>query len=333
MTLSPSLGAGLLRLELEGREIISSPALGKKLSGRTVADLEGMQFISPPNRTRKGDIYFHDGKNQLKKINLNKDKDAEFNQGNLIHGVVGKKKWDLQKVESNANGDLRITYSFNTASDKKLAKILGEAEYKTVYTLSKSKETNIASLSTHVSVTNKGTKNSANEGIFPLVGFGFHPYFNVSNNATFKAPVQEGLELDKESIPTGKLVNSDRERTIREGRPASQQAGLIDNTFIVNSSDTAASSIITDLDKRGSYEIKIKQDSKQYPYLTIFNGAPTADGKQRICIEPITCAPNAGSKAALEGDFQANSKILQAGESLSANFSISLEEGQQQQTN
>jgi galactose mutarotase-like enzyme len=331
VSISPELGANVLGLELAGEKVISSPVLEAKAKGSNVSEMEGMPLISPPNRANKSEIYYPDAKGKIRKIKLanhwwNWNKKFEFNQGNMIHGRMHKEKWSLKEAATNSAGDLKLTYNFNTKDDPILSKKLGFAEFSMTYTVSKNLETGVPALKTEVTVTNTGDKKSPNGGLYP-VGLGFHPYFNVDKEASFTAPVKEKLELDKKLIPTGKLEDASKD-SINTGRKASKAEGFIDATFTVRpNAEGEARSTIT----QGN-GTKIHIDQSQMSFITVFNGeTDKKTGQNKLCIEPLTCAPNASelqfkNKASTGGTaLKPNAITLKPEESHRASFTISLE--------
>jgi galactose mutarotase-like enzyme len=331
VSISPELGANVLSLELAGEKIISSPVLENKAGGNKVHEMEGMPLISPPNRTNKSEIYYSDDNGRTKKIRLaNPKKDEEngnfeFNEGNMIHGRMHKEPWSLKKAETNQTGDLRLTYNFNTQDDLILSKKLGFAEFSMTYTLSKNPETGVPSLKTEVTVTNTGDKNSPNGGLYPLVGLGFHPYFNVDKEASFTAPVEKELELGENGIPTGKL--EDASSNINTGRKASRADGQIDATYTVKpNAQGEARSTIT---QENGTKIHIDQ-SHEMGFITVYNGeTDKRAGQNKLCIEPLTCPPNASelqfNNKATDAALQPNTVILEPQKSHNASFTISVE--------
>jgi galactose mutarotase-like enzyme len=329
VSISPELGANVLGLELAGEKVISSPVLEGKAKGNNVSEMEGMPLISPPNRTNKSEIYYPDAKGKIKKIKLanhwwNWNKKFEFNQGNMIHGRMHKEPWSLKEAATNSAGDLKLTYNFNTKDDPILSKKLGSAEFSMTYTLSKNPETGVPSLKTEITVTNTGDKKSPNGGLYPLVGLGFHPYINVDKEASFTAPVDKELELDKKLIPTGKL--KDASSNINTGRKASKAAGPIDATYTVkpNAQGEIRSTITQG---NGTTKIHIDQ-SPEMKFITIYNGKTG-----EICLEPLSRPPNVSelqfknkTKASTgETALNPNAIILKPKESHQASFTISVE--------
>jgi galactose mutarotase-like enzyme len=331
ISISPELGANVLGLELAGEQVISSAVLEAKAKGNNVSEMEGMPLISPPNRTNKSEIYYSDAKGKIKKIKLKaKRGDFEFHEGNMIHGRMHKEKWSLKEAATNSAGDLKLTYNFNTKDDPILSKKLGSAEFSMTYTVSKNPETGVPSLKTEITVTNTGDKKSPNGGLYPLVGLGFHPYFNVDKEASFTAPVKEKLELDKKLIPTGKLEDASKD-SINTGRKASRKDGPIDATYTVKpNAQGEARSTIT---QGNGTKIHIDQ-SREMGFITVFNGeTDKKTGQNKFCIEPLTCTPNASklkfdtkTEASTGGTaLKPNAITLKPEESHRASFTISLE--------
>ena len=331
VSISPELGANVLSLELADEKVISSPVLENKAGGNKVHEMEGMPLISPPNRTNKSKIYYSDAKGKTREIKLAKPKqdegngNFEFNEGNMIHGRMHKEPWSLKKAETNQTGDLRLTYNFNTQDDLILSKKLGFAEFSMTYTLSKNPETGVPSLKTEVTVTNTGDERTPNGGLYPLVGLGFHPYFNVDKAASFTAAVGKELELGEKGIPTGKLKNPSEDLTT--GRRASRAAGPIDATYTVKPiAEGEARSTIT---QENGTKIHIDQ-SREMGFITVYNGETgKGTGQNKLCIEPLTCAPNASelqfNNKATDAALTPNAITLKPQDSQRASFTISVE--------
>jgi len=297
--------------------------------------MEGMPLISPPNRTNESKIYYSNAKGKTREIKLAKPKEDEgngnfeFNEGNMIHGRMHKEKWSLKEAATNSAGDLKLTYNFNTKDDPILSKKLGSAEFSMTYTLSKNPKTGVPSLKTEVTVTNTGDEKSPNGGLYPLVGLGFHPYFNVDQAASFTAAVGKELKLGEKGIPTGELENASS--NINTGRKASKADGQIDATYTVKPNvQGEARSTITQ--EKGT-KIHIDQSSEM-GFITIYNGeTDKVTGQNKLCIEPLTCPPNASelqfknkTKASTgETALQPNAITLKPQERQRASFTISVE--------
>ena len=291
--------------------------------------MEGMPLISPPNRTNKSEIYYPDAKGKIQKIKLTNrwNKNFEFNKGNIIHGRMHKEKWSLKEAATNSAGDLKLTYNFNTKDDPILSKKLGSAEFSMTYTLSKNPETGVPDLKTEITVTNTGNKKSPNGGLYPLVGLGFHPYFNVDKEASFTAPVKEKLELDKKLIPTDKLENASSD--INTCKKASKAQGFIDASYTIKPNPEGK--VRSTITQGSGTKIHIDQ-SREMSFITVFNGeTDKKTGQNKLCIEPLSCAPNASelqfkNKASTGGTaLKANAITLKPEESHRASFTISLE--------
>jgi galactose mutarotase-like enzyme len=331
VSISPELGANVLGLELAGEKVISSPVLENKAGGNKVHEMEGMPLISPPNRTNESKIYYSNAKGKTREIKLAKPKEDEgngnfeFNEGNMIHGRMHKEKWSLKEAATNSAGDLRLTYNFNTKDDPTLSEKLGSAEFSMTYTLSKNPETSVPSLKTEVTVTNTGDKNSPNGGLYPLVGLGFHPYFNVDKEASFTAAVGKELKLGEKGIPTGKLENPSNDLTT--GRKASKADGQIDATYTVK--PNAQGEVRSTITQGNGTKIHIDQ-SREMGFITVYNGETgKGTGQNKLCIEPLTCAPNASelqfNNKATDAALQPNAVILEPQKSHNASFTISVE--------
>jgi galactose mutarotase-like enzyme len=331
VSISPELGANVLSLELADEKVISSPVLENKAGGNKVHEMEGMPLISPPNRTNKSEIYYSDAKGKTREIKLanprqdERNGNFEFNEGNMIHGRMHKELWSLKKAETNKTGDLRLTYNFNTQDDPILSRKLGFAEFSMTYTLSKNPETGVPSLKTEVTVTNTGDERSPNGGLYPLVGLGFHPYFNVDKAASFTAAVGKELKLGEKGIPTGKLENPSNDLTT--GRKASKADGQIDATYTVK--PNAQGEVRSTITQGNGTKIHIDQ-SREMGFITIYNGeTDKRAGQNKLCIEPLTCPPNASelqfNNKATDAALQPNAVILEPQKSHNASFTISVE--------
>lgn len=331
VSISPELGANVLSLELAGEKIISSPVLEGKVGGNKVHEMEGMPLISPPNRTNESKIYYSNAKGKTREIKLAKPKEDEgngnfeFNEGNMIHGRMHKEKWSLKEAATNSAGDLKLTYNFNTKDDPILSKKLGSAEFSMTYTLSKNPETGVPSLKTEVTVTNTGDERSPNGGLYPLVGLGFHPYFNVDKAASFTAAVGKELKLGEKGIPTGKLENPSNDLTT--GRKASKADGQIDATYTVK--PNAQGEVRSTITQGNGTKIHIDQ-SREMGFITVYNGETgKGTGQNKLCIEPLTCAPNASelqfNNKATDAALTPNAITLKPQDSQRASFTISVE--------
>ena len=328
IALAPDLGANIMNLKLGDREIIESPLMKNKAADNYVPKIQGAPLITPPNRTH-GKIHMPNGKTidllpwhkrMWQKLPFTK-KSYNYDHGNMIHGRVYKNKWSLDKTEMNQSGDLKITYKFNTKDEPVLKKKFGEAEFKIAYIMTKDPVTGAPKMKTEVEVTNTGNKKSANQGVYPLVGLGFHPYIKVDKGATFSAPVTQQYKVDKDLIPTGELMPPEQS-LIQTGIPVSQKkSGLIDTTYTglvnnytspVNGHSFAQTTI--NLAKGGV--INVNQGTDFFNHLTIYNGDP-----DHLCVEPLSCAADASGLQA-KGVAGTSARFLRPGETVRGDYAI-----------
>jgi galactose mutarotase-like enzyme len=274
----------------------------------SVDKLKGMPFISPPNRgniiyTPKGKPLINTKRRALIDWLMGRNNFDKVG-GQMIHGRLFKMPWRLQSIEKDSSGSaLRATVVFETKNDKYLLKHFGDAEFSLTYTLSKDTGTNRTNLETKVKVTNKSDKD------YPLVGFGFHPYFVTPKGSSFRIPAQKKYE-DHEGIPTGKL--SPVQDTDTEGS--------VDRVFtdLLRSPDSqAAISTIQLANKLGNSSIQIEQ-SEIFNHLVVYNGS-----EGYTCIEPQTCATDATRLAYKKNIAEASPSFLPARETVEGIFKIS----------
>lgn len=316
MWVAPKLGGAVYGLVLNGLTVLDSPLILQKTKLKkrdiSVSGLKGMPFISPPNR---GDVIYDENGKPLINTRKRSFKDWLMGRNNFdkvekhsIHGRLFKLAWRLESMERNtASGAIKTTVVFHTKDDSYLSKHFGDAEFRITYTLSKDPKTGKPSLEAHVKVKNLGEKK------YPLVGFGFHPYFVTPKGAEIKMGAQKIYEA-KNGIPTGKLS---------QVRPSVLE-GDLDAVFTdlkkPESNDAAITSLLLKGSKgKAAPEIHIEQ-SGAFNHLVIFKGS---NNKGYSCIEPQTCATDATRLAFKENLNVANPVFLDKGETLEAKLRLS----------
>lgn len=138
------------------------------------------------------------------------------------------------------------------------------------------------------------------------VSFGFHPYFLKSQeNVRLKIPANDVIEVDKNMIPTGGIVDKSVKWNF-----IGDEISLDNNAFDDGFQNLAFENGIA---KFQLDNIKVQFD-KNYPFAQIY--APSHPDKRYVCIEPMTAATNA---------LNINScKTLKQTEKFTASFSILL---------
>ena len=297
--IAPDLGASLLNLTVKGKSIINSPV--KNLSqANNVSEIQGMPLISPPNRTRNK---FYNGSKVIKLPNVKEQ--FEVTRGDMIHGRLFRNKWSLEGAEENNKGDLRLNYSFNSSQDPYLAQHFGDATYRLSYILRQGGE-----LEVEIGVKNNGSTT------YPLIGVGFHPYFDIDEDSQFKFSAKEVYKTNWRGLPTGKFTEP-KNIGLKSGDWNPSHARKVEHVFTgldFDTDDLTHSEIKT---KQGT--VKLSQ-SKEFSHLVIFNRE-----RGKLCLEPQSCATDASFLSARKGLAKADARFLEPGAGFNGRMKISLE--------
>ena len=161
----------------------------------------------------------------------------------------------------------------------------------------------------------------ANPGPTPLpFGFGIHPYFRVplggpaAGDCVVRLPVSERWEL-AEMIPTGRRVAVSPTEGLSTGRRLAELK--LDDVFtgIIAQGDKAVATLHDPAGATAAIRFGVDSFRECVVY--------TPPHGQAICIEPLTCAP--GAAALAERGIYAGWRVLEPGDELTANVTISLE--------
>ncbi len=115
------------------------------------------------------------------------------------------------------------------------------------------------------------------------VGFGWHPYFRLTDSADkhlMQLPSCEKVAIDDRMIPTGERHVFDN---FRRKKPVGDT--FLDNCFQNRSSGASYKLALEAAGRR----IVVKASSRQFPYFQVF----TPPHRESIALEPMTCNVNA----------------------------------------
>ena len=287
----PALGFNAYRWQVGGQELLyrSPQFFAEKRPTRS-----GFPILFPfPNRIRDGRFDW-EGKTYSLPINGPSNKNA-------IHGFVCQRPWRV--VDQGADSDSAwITGEFHGSVDAPETRALWPADYclRVTYTLFD------RMLRLEADIDNPDTT--------PLpFGLGYHPYFALApfggESAVVSTFANRLWEL-ADSLPTGKVIDVDVPRDLRNGRSLS--ALQLDD-------------VMTDVELRAYDEddrfglVGILQHPTGARTLTLWIGADfrelvmfTPPHREAICLEPYTCTTDAINLS--PRGIDAGLRVLQPGE-------------------
>lgn len=344
------LGANVLDLRLSGNSpsdmITDSPLLtNPKIDRIGISHIRGLNPISsPPGRIESEIIYpvnddgvlDNQGANRVpeaKKISDSPiDRVYPRNDGIRIHGLLFKRKWQLEQIRTNANNDLQISFIFDTRNDKEYRDFFGEMIYRVTYTLTQ--RNSKPEFITEMSVENVFKESwlesflggifgkvlgKKNKNAFPI-GLQSHPYFKAKS---WRLNASKILEFNKDKLPTGKVNDPDEKVDLRKLKNISH--AVIDNSYTGLSEEQDY--LIAEITRPDNKILQIRWDTKLAPFATANNAKSQ---EELVCIEPSTSSPNASQL-----QFNPNCKFiipnpiyLKPGEKKSMWWSINLQPNQ-----
>lgn len=241
----------------------------------------GIPILFPfPNRIRDGEFYF---RGQRYAVNPNR------------HGFVRDKAWRVLGAGADDREGAWIKSSVEAAQYAE--QILGQFPFP--FRLEVTYRLKDGRLEMDTVAQNVGEREAP-------VGFGIHPYFACSAQATIQIPARKRWEL-LDSLPTGKLLEVEGSYDLRQPR---EVAGLVlDDIFteLVADSDGLVRCVLDDRGK--GMQTIVEFDAGQFPNVVVYT--PPAP-RQAICIEPYTC-PTDGFNLHHRG-VESNLLLLPSGE-------------------
>ncbi|UMB55326.1 aldose 1-epimerase [Lutibacter sp. A64] len=248
----PNLGASLQKLNCNNIELIDG--ISPDSNGlETYKSKYNSAILFPfPNRITNGTYQF-ENKNYSLEIN-------EIALNNRLHGLVFNQSFSIkEQIVTEKNAKIVFNYKYNGD----IAGFPFPYNLELTYTFTKD------NVNLNFEVLNEG------KTAFPF-GFGWHPYFKVSNlkESTLDFEAKTQYLVDKNMIPTD-------ETPLKFETPLLIEDTFLDDCFITEKSSTSL--------KTDAYNIAIDFSSKKP---TSFLQVYTPDTRDCIAIEPMTCAPN-----------------------------------------
>ena len=250
-------------------DIIDPPPDLETLTRRPTA--YGNPILFPfPNRIRGGQFTFEGETYRF---------DKRPNSPTSIHGLLLTEPYHVDSTNATVGG-ATITCRLDT---RELPEVMRQYpfpfEIRVTYALSASVLTMITQ------VKNLGEKN------MPM-GFGIHPYFRAPlspksspERCLITVPASKYWELDKDLVPTGRVLDVTEDMDVRRGKPF---AGMkFDDVFTdVIVSDGVSRCVIDDRD--AGLRMVLESDA-QFRELVVY----TPPNRPAICFEPYTCPTDA----------------------------------------
>lgn len=229
------------------------------------SSFKGSNLFPFPNRIANASYVFN---NEEYRLPVNSP-----HENNAIHGLVYDKEFDVLQMESGESGCCLVLgyvssdhlpgYPFRFSLQQRY-RLSEEGGFECTTTIENLSDCSI-----------------------PL-GHGWHPYFKIGarkiNDLFFQFQATALLEVDQESIPTGKIV---KYQTFNQCEQIENT--LLDNCFQLDTSRQYAEISLSDKSRDIQVNIWIETGQKKYNYLQVYT-PPTRDS---IAIEPMTCAPDA----------------------------------------
>jgi aldose 1-epimerase len=287
--LCPSIGNNVYRVwdKIRGRELLRTPASPEDLKAAPVQ--YGTPVLMPPNRIRRGTFQYEGRKYQF---------DINHPTGNHIHGLITRTPW---KVAETAEGvrDLAVTCRLQTGDHPEILR-----QYPHDLALEMTYSLTGASLTQRLTVANRG------EASAPF-GYGLHTWFRIDGKPeewTLTLPCEGIWELDKENLPTGKLLPLEKEADPNGGIYLKGQN--LDTVFQIGKK--ARTAVLSGAED----EIRYSLSSEFRQWVVYTKG----EADEFVCLEPytwVTDAPNLGLDPELTG-----LKGIRPGESLTLEVAL-----------
>lgn len=252
----PSFGANLHELYLKGEVVIEGAESSDTFKERA-AMFEGAKLAPFPGRVENGKYSFS-GQNYLLDLN-------EAGAGNAIHGLIYNQSFDIVETsctEQKGSATLENKYE-------------GGEGYPFKFTI------RIQFVLEDHGLTLKTTLKNRDNATIPI-GDGWHAYLKLGtivDSLEIELPEVEKLELGPKLIPTGQ----------REHQPSRKfmiGEQELDDCFKLHNLTGTVTTYLSKEDR--TLEIWQETGHEGYNYLVVY----IPPDRDRIAIEPMTCAPN-----------------------------------------
>lgn len=291
-----NLGANLLSLKIQGKEITDSTLMHEtEPEDLKISQIQGLNPISSPPGRIEDLIYYSDDDSKTRdftRISDHKiDKSYPRNNHVRIHGLLFKKKWEVKSHKTNADGALQVIFEFDTRKDQEYRDLFGDLIYESKYTIyPRGKNLEL--------VTEISARNVSSQGFFGrllgykpkkglVIGLQSHPYFLAKK---WQLNARKYLELDRRSLPTGKLLDAKQNMDLRT--MSDIKKSKLDHPYTDLYEDDDG--VIARIEREDGLKIDMIWDIKQAPFAIAYNGKAN-EGK--VCIEPGTSCPNSSQLA------------------------------------
>jgi aldose 1-epimerase len=222
----------------------------------------GTPIMMPPNRIRRGRFQF-DGRTYQFPINTDNE--------NHIHGLIRNLPWTVTDVTEN-DDSISITSTFDTKDFPNIVE-----HYPHPLMMEVTYQLRGSTMTHKLKATNTGNTEAP-------FGYGLHTWFVLDHepqNWTFQLPVSGLWELDKEFIPTGKIVSLGRYADLPQG--INLKGRTLDTVFQIGNNPHVA------VLRKDGYELRYTV-SELFKHWVIYTMGETDN---YVCLEPYTWVTNA----------------------------------------
>ncbi|MBC7922082.1 MAG: hypothetical protein H7Z75_13455 [Ferruginibacter sp.] len=244
-------------------QVIDGYETAEQLLAEGSRSFRGTLLFPFPNRVRDG-RYAFDGQSYQLPVN-------EIDRGHALHGHLYHAPFEVVAEGASETGAFLI---LEYEAD-------GKAEgYPFKYLLNLDFRLDEAGFSCKTVIQN------LEERDIP-VGIGYHPYFQLGDNADewlLKLPVESQLEIDDRLIPNG-----EERIPARYQEFASLKGDVLDNAYRVRPTEGEAITQLVNPGQNVTLTVWQRTGPGQFNYLQVF----TPESRRSIALEPMTGAPDA----------------------------------------
>ncbi|MFC5470518.1 aldose 1-epimerase [Cohnella suwonensis] len=266
--IAPGVGNNLIRFEIGGRNVISSPPSVRALKHETFgAFRSGVPILFPPNRVDQGQFDFN---GRTYRLPINEPPNYH------LHGEICAKAWEVLNVSANEEEGASVVCRFRFAADPD---ILAYFPHELTFTVA----CRLHECELHLGgdIRNEGREEAP-------FGFGLHPYFSVpfgdGERIELTVPATAEWPVTDEAFATGEPSVTAFSERLNEGADISDYPLL--GCSMLSLAEGGAECRIRM--QRGGYTIRYRV-GPEFPYLLLFR----PDWSAAFSLEPYTCVTDA----------------------------------------
>ncbi len=266
--IAPCVGDNLIRFEVGGRSIISSPSSVDSLKNETFAAFRsGVPILFPPNRVKRGEFAFN-GKTYRLPIN----EPPNYH----LHGEICSRAWEVLRARANDEDGALIECRFRYAAHLELLAYFPHELTFTVTCRLKDGELHMGG-----DIRNEGREEAP-------FGFGLHPYFAVpfgdGGRIELTVPATAEWPVTSEAFATGEPSATSFCEALNAGADISDYPLV--GCSMLSLAEGGAECRIRMVDQGYSIRYRV---GPEFPYLLLFR----PDWAESFSLEPYTCVTDA----------------------------------------